>query len=346
MTLAWDVIEGRADLDRLKALRDGDATVAVPAREIRNLSAQQVANNVQAPRQAVPRATASSPPQSSGRAKETSGENREYKAGEILFDQGDSADHLVIILSGSVEIFDPSDKHSIAILEKGFSFGEQAILEGGVRGASARAHSNATCLEIPTGPLRSILRADPGIMTPTIEALLLQLNMANTMSKKLPPDAAGLSFQVMPTNEMTSLQAKQMLREHYSNAGASALTAEMIMFLKLQIYSDFNSTVHEQGHLLMKAGDRGFTSALIVVDGTVEAVSRQGTYQLGCGSLFGLAEAMSDSALEWSLSAKTRVTLINMPIDKVQRGMTYANPAFKRIVAYTAGRICELRKSF
>ena len=59
-----------------------------------------------------------------------------YEPGQVLFNKGDKADHLAIILEGEVEIFDPADNKTIAVLGHGASFGEQAILEGGVRGVA------------------------------------------------------------------------------------------------------------------------------------------------------------------------------------------------------------------
>ena len=181
LAMAWSVIEGRAQVEDLAALQASSANGGLNAEtaprrrsdrlsSLRRAAAEPKNEKTVAPAPAV--------------AKESAGENKEYAAGEVLFNKGDSADHLANIISGEVEIFDPKDNKSIAILGKGVSFGEQAILEGGVRGASARAHSDVVCLEIPTGPLRTILKADPGIMTPTIEGLLLQLNMINTLSKK------------------------------------------------------------------------------------------------------------------------------------------------------------------
>ena len=343
LSLAWSVIEGRASVEELTALQavgqSGGGAIpgaAAPRRRAERLSSLRRQT-------AEPKAEASAAP-AAAPAKESAGENKEYAAGEVLFNKGDSADHLAIIISGEVEIFDPKDNKSIAILGKGVSFGEQAILEGGVRGASARAYTDVVCLEIPTGPLRTILKADPGIMTPTIEGLLLQLNMINTLSKKLPRNDSGIDFRVMEANNMTSVQAKKMLEEHYVKAGGSGLSGEVLMFLKLQVNSMFNTTVHNPGDVLMRSDEKDFTSALILVDGVIEAVSPKGTYQLGCGSLFGLAEGLTNSSSDWTLMAQTKVTLINLPIDRIQRGLTHANPAFRRIVSYTADRIVEIKR--
>jgi CRP-like cAMP-binding protein len=102
----------------------------------------------------------------------------------LIFSKGDVATKFFMIQSGSVEIFDPSANQSIALLSEGDAFGEQAILVGGIRGASARALKNTVCIEVTTVKLREMLRHEEGILRPTIEALLLQLTMHNELKSK------------------------------------------------------------------------------------------------------------------------------------------------------------------
>lgn len=99
----------------------------------------------------------------------------------LIFSKGDVATKFFMIQSGSVEIFDPAANQSIAILSEGDAFGEQAILVGGIRGASARALKDTVCIEVTTIKLREMLRHEEGILRPTIEALLLQLTMHNEL---------------------------------------------------------------------------------------------------------------------------------------------------------------------
>ena len=101
-----------------------------------------------------------------------------------IFNKGDLADKFYIIESGSIEIFDPDANQVIAKLEEGDAFGEQAILLGGIRGASAKATTDSVCMEISTIKLRDMLNIEESLLRPTIEALLLQLTMHNEIKSQ------------------------------------------------------------------------------------------------------------------------------------------------------------------
>lgn len=118
-----------------------------------------------------------------------------FPENSLIFSKGDQATKFFMIQSGSVEIFDPVAKQSIAILSEGDAFGEQAILVGGIRGASARALKDTVCIEVTTVRLREMLRHEEGFLRPTIEALLLQLTMHNEL-KSLGAIGADPVFEV------------------------------------------------------------------------------------------------------------------------------------------------------
>jgi|TARA_B110000503_G_scaffold36884_1_gene60411 CRP/FNR family transcriptional regulator, cyclic AMP receptor protein len=107
-----------------------------------------------------------------------------YTDGQLLFNKGDIAERFYIIQQGSVRMVDPDTGTDIAELRTGDSFGEQAILSGGVRSASAVAKGDVTCLEITTDVLKRMLAQEPGLIAPTFQALLLQLYMRNAIAGK------------------------------------------------------------------------------------------------------------------------------------------------------------------
>ena len=80
----------------------------------------------------------------------------EYSDGEVLFNKKDSATNFYVLKSGEIELFDPDTNKKLAILEKGASFGEQAILAGGVRSVSAKAIGNVICIEITADALKKM----------------------------------------------------------------------------------------------------------------------------------------------------------------------------------------------
>ncbi len=73
-----------------------------------------------------------------------SGHAKEYKADEIIFNEGDRGDYFCIILSGSIRIstvIPEVGEESLSILYQGDFFGEMALLDDAPRAAAAIAHT-------------------------------------------------------------------------------------------------------------------------------------------------------------------------------------------------------------
>lgn len=104
-----------------------------------------------------------------------------FSPGQLLFNKGDSADKFYVIRKGQVSLFEPSSQKEIAVLSAGSSFGEQAILVGGVRSVSARAMDQVICLAVSATTLRDMLEVEQGSIKPVFEALLLQLYLHNDL---------------------------------------------------------------------------------------------------------------------------------------------------------------------
>lgn len=346
LRVAIEVANGRAtlaDLERVQKLN----VKSLPSRAAAPVRAAAPAPAPVPVRKAAPDSAAPTAAPRTPRRKvssEGAGESIVYEEGKVLFNQGDKADHLAIILEGSVEIFDPKSGNSIAVLNKGVSFGEQAILEGGVRGASARAHTRVVCLEISTAPLRAILKSDPGILTPVVEAMLLQLNMANKISKSVATD--DLDYEVTNDNNLSSTQVQKILDEVYATGDNKGMSSDELMFLKLLASNKLHTTVHEAGTVLGSPEDSELGLGYIIVQGHVEASIGRKKYKFGPGSVLGLAEALLDKTLPWGLVSLDTVTLMNIPIDKALRGLEHANPGIRGIVRYTADRIMVLQNTF
>jgi CRP-like cAMP-binding protein len=107
-----------------------------------------------------------------------------FKAGERLFSAGEPADKLYVIQSGTVQMLDAKTGAAFASLGAGQSFGEQAMLSGGIRGASVQAQDEVVCLQITADSLKELLMAQSPVMTAVFEALLLQQNMHNALRKR------------------------------------------------------------------------------------------------------------------------------------------------------------------
>lgn len=107
-----------------------------------------------------------------------------FPPGQLLFNKGDGADNFFVIRKGNVALFEPTSQKEIAVLPAGVSFGEQAILVGGVRSVSARSVDGVICLALSAKTLRDMLEVQEGSIKPVIEALLLQLYLRNDLQAR------------------------------------------------------------------------------------------------------------------------------------------------------------------
>lgn len=112
--------------------------------------------------------------------------SRHYAAGDVLFNRSDSADTFYVIQSGEVDLFVPPANTFLVRLSPGESFGEQAILSGGVRSAKAVAVSDLVCTEITALALQQTVMNQTTLIRPVLEALLMQLSLQNAVRSVLP----------------------------------------------------------------------------------------------------------------------------------------------------------------
>lgn len=105
-----------------------------------------------------------------------------FQAGESIFNAGDVAEHLYLIQSGTVELL-TKDGVVFASIPAGESFGEQAFLAGGIRGASVRAKDTVECIQIHEAEARLSLATHSDLLITILEALLLQQSMNNNLRR-------------------------------------------------------------------------------------------------------------------------------------------------------------------
>ena len=96
---------------------------------------------------------------------------KSFSAGEMILPEGASSDELYVIVQGEVEILvnpalvsDQSEQLepvAIATLERGQSFGEMALVDQGMRSASARAKQDTRLLILPREQLIRLCEAHP-----------------------------------------------------------------------------------------------------------------------------------------------------------------------------------------
>jgi len=93
------------------------------------------------------------------------GEVKKLAAGETLLKEGDSADFVLLVLTGTLEVFvDREGQHLVlTAAEPGDILGELAVLCGIPRSASVRAKLNAAVLEWSDESFRTLLLRDPSL---------------------------------------------------------------------------------------------------------------------------------------------------------------------------------------
>jgi CRP-like cAMP-binding protein len=112
-----------------------------------------------------------------------------YAAGELICSEKSSSNELYIIVQGEVEILidsalvAPSSMESrqevVARLGRGQSFGEIALVDQGVRSASARAATSTRVLVIPRDPLMMLCETQPQL------GFRLMYNLAADLAMKV-----------------------------------------------------------------------------------------------------------------------------------------------------------------
>ncbi|HEY0787888.1 MAG TPA: cyclic nucleotide-binding domain-containing protein, partial [Thermoanaerobaculia bacterium] len=88
-----------------------------------------------------------------------------FRAGSVIFREGEKGDKLYIVLDGRIRIskFIPGvGEEALAVLDRGDFFGEMALIDDKPRSADAKAHeTDATVLSIDRATLREVLAMDP-----------------------------------------------------------------------------------------------------------------------------------------------------------------------------------------
>ena len=102
-------------------------------------------------------------------------EEKRFGVGDLVFEENSASDELYVIVAGEVDILvdpslvgdragSPSKPATIATLRRGQSFGEVALVDQGVRSASARSASHETrLLVIPRQALMDLCDQDPAL---------------------------------------------------------------------------------------------------------------------------------------------------------------------------------------
>ena len=99
---------------------------------------------------------------------------------QFIFKAGDPATQLFYLQEGEVELVSESGQF-FGRISQGQSFGEAAILRGGIRSASIRANGDVVCKVITNDQAIEMLTSYSPLLVVILEALLLQQAMNNSI---------------------------------------------------------------------------------------------------------------------------------------------------------------------
>ena len=150
---------------------------------------------------------------------------RDFKAGSVLFEEGQAGDFMYVVASGEVEIrrkVGESDR-VLAVLPPGDFFGEMAILNSRPRSATAVVRVDSRLVVIEGKTFEAMLRARPEIALRIIKALALRLEGANQQVELL----------LLPTPNHRVVQClRHMAEEQILLAGKSVQPGTAILVPK------------------------------------------------------------------------------------------------------------------
>jgi CRP-like cAMP-binding protein len=165
---------------------------------------------------------------------------RDYRAGSVLFEEGQPGDYMYVIHAGEVEIRRTVGEieRVLAVLRPGEFLGEMAILNGRPRSATAVVRTEARLFVIEGKTFEAMLRARPEIALRIIKTLALRLESANQQVELL----------LLPTPNHKVVQClRHMADEQMELAGghASAGTAVLVPKRVEDIATRAGLPVHE-----------------------------------------------------------------------------------------------------
>jgi glutaminase len=106
-----------------------------------------------------------------------------FEAGDVIIEEGDSAEGLFFIAEGSVTVCLRMENNAankrISTITPGLVFGELALLDGGTRSADVIADGTVKCYVLPVAKLEMLAQRHPAIHTQ------LMLNIARELSARL-----------------------------------------------------------------------------------------------------------------------------------------------------------------
>ena len=191
---------------------------------------------------------------------------RDFAAGTVLFEEGQTGDYMYVVQSGEVEIrrLVGETPRVLATLTAGEFLGEMAILNGRPRSATAVVKTPARLVVIEGKTFEAMLRARPEIAMRMIKSLALRLESANQQVELL----------LLPTPNHRVVQCMRMMAEEQLLLCGSTGTAILVPKRVEDIAARVGLPVHEvlavldrlrAAHLVLLTQDAGIAGDGFIV---------------------------------------------------------------------------------
>lgn len=110
------------------------------------------------------------------------GEIVDIKENEVLFNEGDMADGMYVVMDGSLKVFKLSEGEKVVLntVGTGAMIGEMALIDGGTRSAGIKAIQSSTLFKISREQFSYLLETSPKIALIVFESLVERVRHMNT----------------------------------------------------------------------------------------------------------------------------------------------------------------------
>ncbi len=227
-------------------------------------------------------------------------------AGVTLFEQGDRASSVFVILEGEMGILVSNGSTLIASLPRGASFGEQAIVGTKYRMATAKALEDSRCLEIPANMLASEIDSASPRLKSAFDALTLQLLQKNFVTEMVETSVNEAEFKLDP-----------------NSPGALAFQALESNRALNSVYVSDNGTLSD----ILKTG-----KGIVITDGEVAIRKSGSTVILRRGGILGLAEAIADVNANDAFELRGSANALSIDGDAAYQAFSQLSPGLKGVV--------------
>jgi CRP-like cAMP-binding protein len=157
---------------------------------------------------------------------ESVSEIRQVAAGTYLLHEGEDAEEIFIIESGTLEVLkheagvNSERFHRLAVLSPGMSIGEVSLLDSGPRSASVRAITDAAVLVLPIKRLEEFSKGDASV------DVQMKINLAYEMGRRL-----------RTTNETTVKTLREKLQEAETRAEMGRFMSRVLIGTCLYMFA-------------------------------------------------------------------------------------------------------------